>query len=339
MLKLKFFGLVLGTTAAVSAISSPALADTFVLNGNKALNTNARFRLIDGHPRASIWDHNINDADQHFDRRAGRRGGELLVHRSTGKCLNAYRRWNGAEINVYPCNPDDPDQNFNVESVGNGEVQIRLSEIRNNVRFCVDSPTRNNGGIVTLWECLGNANQRFRINGAGTVNPPVNPPTNPGGSYYGNFESFVNFARGQRGISRLDRGDLRGQCVTLIARYIQEVYLTGSQRTQQIAFGNGRDTANVVALRFSQFFSPVTNQGLPRRGAVISFPQLAGIYGHTAIVMESRTLNGQRQVRILDSNGDSRNENSTVREYSYWINIPNGTAQGYGSNIYWTNPR
>jgi hypothetical protein len=108
--------------------------------------------------------------------------------------------------------------------------------------------------------------------------------------------------------------------------------------------GNGKDTANVVANLFSQYFQPATNQGLPKRGAVISFPTIGVVngvtYGHTAIVMESRTLNGQGQVRIMDSNGDNLNENSIVREYyTRWINIPDGRANGYGNNIYWTNPR
>lgn len=180
-----------------------------------------------------------------------------------------------------------------------------------------------------------------------TPNPP--PPPTSGGSYFRNFEAFVHFATGQVGIARLDRGDLKGQCVTLIARYIQEVFLSGSDRTKPVAFGNGRDTASIVASTFSQHFLPITNQGLPKRGAIVSFPGIGYVVGvgcpnnycgHTAIVMESRTLNGQRQMRIMDSNGDSKNEKSTVTEYySRWINIPNGTANGYGNNIYWTNPR
>ncbi len=160
--------------AGVTILSAAASAETFVINNsNKALNTNRNFRLIDGHPRMSIWTHNFNDADQHFDRLQGARGGQLLRQRSTGKCLNAYRRWNGAEVNVYPCNANDLDQNFNVENLSNGDVQIRLSEIRNNVRFCIDSPTRNDGGAVTLWQCNSGVNQRFKING-GTIVPP--PP-------------------------------------------------------------------------------------------------------------------------------------------------------------------
>lgn len=167
-------------------------AEPFVLNGNKALNTNRNFRLIDGHPRLSIWDHSINDADQNFDRRAGKKGGELLVHRSTGKCLNAYRRFNGAEVNVYPCAPnsDDPDQNFNIESLSNGEVQIRVS----NTNFCIDSPTScndHNGGMITLQPCVGNANQHFRVSGTIINQLPI-LPLNFSSTVYLQSDPFYN---------------------------------------------------------------------------------------------------------------------------------------------------
>ncbi|MFH7242374.1 MAG: SH3 domain-containing protein [Spirulina sp.] len=213
--------------------------------------------------------------------------------------------------------------------------------------------------VTDIW--TGRADQRwFRVTYQGRTgwvasgviygNPPNSTPTclatggGQPGQMHRNPEVFYRWAKSQVGISRLDRSDLRGQCVTLIARYIQEVYLTGSQRTAAIAFGHGKDTARVVASRWPNFFTPVTNQGLPRRGAIISFPDIGIVggvrYGHVAIVMEARQLsNGQRQVRILDSNGDSRGPNSNVREYTYWVNIPDGTAQRYGRGIYWTNPR
>ena len=340
----KFTGFVFGVAiVSLASIvgSSSSNAETFVLNGNKALNTNSSFRAIDGHPRMSIWDHSLNDADQNFDRKTGGKGGEHLVNRRTGKCLNAFRRWNGAEVNVYPCRLGDADQNFNVEALSNGEVQIRVA----NTNFCLDNPNRTNGGQVTLGQCDGNANKRFKINGGGTVTPP---PSN-GGAYYRNFERFINFVVGQIGIARLDRNDLRGQCVTLIARYVQEVYLTGSDKTKAIALDNGHGTAAAVARQFPQLFEPLTSTGLPKRGAVVSFPEIGYVpnvgcpnnrCGHVGIVMESRTLNGQRQIRIMDSNGDSKNASSKVTEYySRWINIPNGTTNGYGNNIRWTNPR
>lgn len=167
MLKLNFFGLLLlGTTAAVSVISSPALAETFVLNGNKALNTNANFRLIDGHPRMSIWEFNPTDRDQQFTRLRGNLGGTLLQHSSTGKCLNSAYLTNGGHVNTWPCNPNDPDQNFNIIPLDNGFSQIQ----RTGTNLCVDSPTRDNGGTVHVWQCdRNNPNQRFR-NGHATVN-------------------------------------------------------------------------------------------------------------------------------------------------------------------------
>ena len=175
------FGVAIMSLASILG-SSSSNAETFVLNGNKALNTNPSFRTIDGHPRMSIWDHSLNDADQNFDRKAGGRGGEHLVHRRTGKCLNAFRRWNGAEVNVYPCRVGDADQNFNIEPLSNGEVQIRVS----NTNFCLDNPNRTNGGLVTLWQCVSNANQRFKINGGTTPPPSI--------GYYRDLSSLSNDA-------------------------------------------------------------------------------------------------------------------------------------------------
>jgi hypothetical protein len=323
--------------AIISIVStmyaSSSNAENFVVDGNKALNTNNSFVKLDGQPRMAIWDFNPNDNDQQFDRIQGGRGGTLLKHRSTGKCLNVHYLSNGGLVNTWPCNAGDPDQNFNITALGGGYSQIQ----RTGTNLCLDSPTRDQGGKVHVWQCVNNANQRWK-NSSVIVNPP--PVT--GGPYYRNFEGFIHFAIGQMSIARLDpqTWDSRGQCVTLIARYIQEVYSTGADRTRSIAFGNGKDTANVVASAFSQYFLPATSSGLPNRGAVVSFPQLGGGYGHTAIVMQSRTLsNGQRQMTIMDSNKNGLAPNTQVQEYFYWINIPDGRANGYGNNIYWTNTR
>ena len=68
MKKFNIFGLVVGTAiVGVSIGSSAVSAETFVLNGNKALNTNPSFRLIDGSPRMSTWEHSLSDPDQNFD--------------------------------------------------------------------------------------------------------------------------------------------------------------------------------------------------------------------------------------------------------------------------------
>jgi hypothetical protein len=88
----------------------------------------------------------------------GNRGGTLLKHRSTGKCLNAHYVSGGAEINVWPCDANDPDQNWNLDSVSNGRILIK----RTGTNLCVDTPTRDNAGKVILWGCDGNnPNQRW----------------------------------------------------------------------------------------------------------------------------------------------------------------------------------
>jgi hypothetical protein len=329
--------------------ASPVFADSFVVDGNKALNTNNSFSKIYGQPRMSVWDFNPNDPDQQFTIDPNSKlPGSRLIHRSTGKCLNAYLPKNGSDVNVWGCSETDPDQRFDIKSVGNGYFQIQ----RRGTTLCLDNPVpRANGGRVILWECdrsNTNVNQRWK-NSSVIVNPPPPPTTNQ------KFESFVHSFVNTWNIARLDRSDLRGQCVTLIARYLQEVYLTGSDKTRGLALNNGHGTAAAVASQFPQFFEPLTSSGLPKRGAVVSFPDLGpvpnvgcpnNLCGHTGIAMEARTLSsGQRQMRIMDSNWDGKaptpkNPNSATQvkeEYSYWLNIPKDSR--YGNNIRWTNPR
>lgn len=153
--------------AILTSIASMALVltaqaaqawETFQVNGGYALNTNNSFRLIEGNPRMSIYQQNVNDPDQQFERLSGN-SGTLLRHRSTGKCLNAHYVSSSAEINVWPCNASDPDQQWILQSLPSGEFLIK----RNGTNFCVDSPTRTNGGRVHLIGCdPNNANQRWK---------------------------------------------------------------------------------------------------------------------------------------------------------------------------------
>ncbi|MEA5485926.1 MULTISPECIES: ricin-type beta-trefoil lectin domain protein [Pseudanabaena] len=199
---------------------------------------------------------------------------------------------------------------------------------------------RSNNVPIFNTGTVGGVTRTFTASADWLRKTVVNPPSTSNQKLENFVRNFVN----TRGVARLDRTpgwDSRGQCVTLVARYIQEVYLDGAEKTKSYAFGHGKDTARVVASTFSRFFLPVTSEGLPKRGAVVSFPQIGIVkgvnYGHTAIVMESRNLNGQRQIRIMDSNSDSRATNSLVKEHFNWINIPSDTR--YKNNIYWTNPR
>lgn len=163
-----FVAAVVGT----AMMTEGAWAENFVVDGNKALNTNNTFRRVDNFPRMSIWDFNPNDADQQFDRIQGSRGGTLLRHRSTGNCLNAHYLSNGGEVNTWSCNAGDPDQNFTITSLGNGYSRIQ----RTGTNLCVDSPTRDNGGKIHLWQCVDTPNQRWRSSGVIINPPPIQPP-------------------------------------------------------------------------------------------------------------------------------------------------------------------
>ena len=119
-----------------------------------ALNTNNAFRRVNGQPRMSISEHDINDQDQQFQI-VDVEYDEVafgLRQRSTGKCLNAHnpRSENGAEVNVWGCDSTDPDQMFVRRPLQGDTFQIQTRD----GKFCIDSPTREHYGRVHLWECL-----------------------------------------------------------------------------------------------------------------------------------------------------------------------------------------
>ena len=311
----------LAISLPLTAVAGKAqAAETFSVSGNKALNTNYGFRKIDGEPRMSIFQRNDSDPDQQFDRVSGSLGGGTwLKQRTTGKCLNAHYLYNGAEINVWGCNGSDPDQAWDMLPQGNGINLIR----RRGTNFCVDSPTRTDAGKVHLWTCdANNPNQRFQSSQS-VVSLPGNQKA----------ETFFQWANGKYSVSRLDRSDLNGQCVTLVVRYIQDVFLNGN--TAARAYGDGKDVAARVAGQHPTLFEPVTTQGLPKRGAIISFNSTGSWtqWGHVGIVMESRYLGAQRQIKLMDSNADGRAPNTTVR-VTDWIDI-----NSIGGTRGWTNPR
>ncbi|AFY31832.1 RICIN domain-containing protein [Calothrix sp. PCC 7507] len=164
--------------------SASAHAETFSVQGGMALNTNNNFSRIDGNPRMSIYRLNNNDNDQQFDRLSGNRGGILLKHRSTGKCLNAHYLSQGSQINVWPCDANDPDQNWNLVNVGSGYNLIK----RTGTNLCVDSPTRDNQGKVHLINCdANNGNQRWNSSSSPppiVSNGQINLPFSSGQTWY-----------------------------------------------------------------------------------------------------------------------------------------------------------
>jgi hypothetical protein len=159
-------------------------------------------------------------------------------------------------------------------------------------------------------------------------------------------DAFVSRFEGATNIQRYDISNLGGQCVTLIARYLQEYY--GVSRSS-LTIGNGRDTARSVASQFSGSFLPVSDPGDPIPGSIISFPNspLSGtcpdgrLCGHVALVVSSLKSGNSLNLTILDSNGDgfALKGTSRVTKRTLSINTSNYSASGYGSGIYWTNPK
>lgn len=175
----KIVAIAIASVSLVATAQAAQAWETFQVNGGYALNTNNSFRLIDGNPRISLYQHNINDPDQQFDRLPGK-SGTLLRHRSTGKCLNAYLPAQNKEINVWSCNAGDPDQNWNLQSVGNGEFLIS----RTGTNFCIDSPTRSNNGRIHLIGCdPKNANQRWKSS-ASSISGNIDLPFGRGQTWY-----------------------------------------------------------------------------------------------------------------------------------------------------------
>ncbi len=170
------------------------------------------------------------------------------------------------------------------------------------------------------------------------VLPSTSAVTAPAGTN-AKLNDFLARFTGTTNISRLDRSDLQGECVTLIARYLEEEYLSPSERSRSLTLGNGGETARTVAEQFSGLFKPVTDPSPPVRGSIISFPTLSYPYGHVAIVTDVEIIDSQSfRVKIVDSNSlDGR----VVVNHNYWITIDkygNGSG-GYGNRIEWVNPK
>ena len=114
-----------------------------------SLNTNNGFSRIDGYPRMSVYASNPNDGDQQFDR-IGANGAWLMKHRTTGACLNAHYLYQGAQVNVYPCNCNDVDQLWDLVDKGNGYVLYR----RRNTNLCLTANTPvGNSSVIALQNC------------------------------------------------------------------------------------------------------------------------------------------------------------------------------------------
>jgi surface antigen len=177
----------------------------------------------------------------------------------------------------------------------------------------------------------------WATNTVGSCNAIVTPPetTPPQRDSKRKINDFVNQWNGKTGITRYDLGGsgYNGQCVTLVARYLQDHY--GASKTG-LVIGNGGQTARTVGTNFSSFIWDTNDDPMP--GSIISFPSLGYGYGHVALVVSVQRNGTNLNVQILDSNGDNAGPNSVVRLRNITVDTRYWTAGVYGSILY-SNPR
>jgi surface antigen len=146
-------------------------------------------------------------------------------------------------------------------------------------------------------------NMWYRLDGRGYVASAVvsgYPSRGNCATSNGKAENFFRSMVGVKGVSRYDLGwEYNGQCVTLVVRYLQDVYFNGDRSAR--AYGHGKDVARGVAGQHPNLFQFKTS-GTPKRGAIISFlgSGYDGYYGHVGIVMET----SGDSIKILESNYD-----------------------------------
>jgi Ricin-type beta-trefoil lectin domain len=118
----------------------------------------------------SVYQTNPNDGDQHFDW-SNVPGGQSIKHRATGKCLNAARKYAGAEVNVWSCNNADPDQIWQMQDKGNGYVLWRLKDT--NLCLTADTPVQNESRVALQNCAYGVPNGTQDWIGSNNPNSPV----------------------------------------------------------------------------------------------------------------------------------------------------------------------
>jgi hypothetical protein len=155
--KLSALVIMLGLLAASAKSVS---AWTWVLHHQgQALNTNNNFqRINNGGPRLSTWQLNHNDPDQRLGFVENGNGRHMIVHQSTGLCLNVMSPSLSRLVNTYTCNRNDPEQQFRVHLLRdygnyNMDVMIKLAQQYNGVDLCLDNYDRVNAGNVQVHQC------------------------------------------------------------------------------------------------------------------------------------------------------------------------------------------
>jgi uncharacterized membrane protein YcaP (DUF421 family) len=287
----------------------------------------------------------ITSNNQCFSLNAQTDGNLVLYRRSNGQAL-WHTATNGKNVKQTIFQNDG---NLVIYNTSNSPVWASNTERRGATKLTV----QDDGNVVMS----NSQNQALWATNTNTSCSPPATPTPPTSTAHStsqsNIKDFVARFNGKMNISRDDfPGSYGGQCVTLIARYLEDYYGGSKDSRYPMGLDNGRGTAQKVANIFSQYFSPVSDPSDPIPGSIISFPNAPSsgncgtIYnpllcGHVALVVSSQRNGNNLNVQILDSNGDGKalNGTSIVTQRSITIDTRYSSASGYGSGIYWVNPK
>jgi hypothetical protein len=284
----------------------------------------------------------IKSTNQCFSLNAQSDGNLVLYRQSNGQALWDTKTY-GKNVNRTIFQNDG---NLVIYNTSNNAVWASNTDRRGGTRVTV----QDDGNFV-----MYNA-QNQALWATNTVTSCSLPPSTSHSTSQSNINNFVAKFKGYVNIRRDDYpNSYGGQCVTLIARYLEDYYGGSKDPKNPMGLDNGRGTAQAVANQFSPYFSPVSDPSDPIPGSIISFPNapLSGycdppyynkvLCGHVALVVSSQRINGNSlSVTILDSNGDgnAKNGNSVVTlRPNIIIDTRNSSASGYGSGIYWINPK
>jgi GH24 family phage-related lysozyme (muramidase) len=257
----------------------------------------------------------------------------MLINKATGKALDGGGGDNGDMPYGYP-NPkptNNPYQLWKVTKNGSGYQIVNKATGR-----ALDSGG-DNGNKLYMYPnpIAGNRYHQWQ------VNLPDGTESNSA------INNFINWAMAQTStITRHDRLSLGtwsdGECVTLIARYIQDVFMNPADRSRPgQAYNHGYGTASTVS-NLPYFGSYTTrgsiNSNPPRRGGVISFmgSGFDATYGHVGIVTRyDATANriyyidiGKSQGGVVKGEKSISASSSAIRG---WTN-PNVSAISGGGN-------
>jgi CHAP domain len=270
----------------------------------------------------------IRSSNQCFGFEAQSDGNFVLYRRSNNQPLWA----SGTDRRNVKHTVFQNDGNLVIYNTSNNPIWASNTDRRSGTRLTVQDD-----GNVVMYTAQGQA--VWHTNTVTSCNVTPQPPAQR------QSERKVNaFANDwlNKTVWRKDDRTLDGQCVSLIARYLQDHYSKGA-----LWIGDGRTTASSIGSQFPEFL-PLSDPSLPIPGSIMSFAATSSnSFGHVALVRSvQRNSNNTLTLTILESNVDTNTSapNSKVRQNTIILNLSNlrvteSDGRAWRGSASWVNPR